>query len=172
MSPCLSLRPLSPITSTHPTSALSSPHVLPVSYAHHFSILYPALAFDLIFVSTQPPSHTHLIFHLNSGFLAASLYPMFLSHTYWTQENSSIREKISQKHCTTLNRLRTGVDQYKASKKKWRLADSAPCECGEPEQTADHIINSCPVHRPPSEAGIFEIGPLTRAWLQQTELTI
>ena len=32
--------------------------------------------------------------------------------------------------------------------------------------------NSCPIHRPQSEAGIFEVGPLTRAWLQQTELTI
>ena len=43
------------------------------------------------------------------------------------------------------------------------LADSAACECGELEQTAEHIINSCPLHRPPSEAGIFEVGPLTRA---------
>ena len=56
--------------------------------------------------------------------------------------------------------------------KKWGLADSAACGCGEPEQTAEHIINSCPLHRPPSEAGLFEVGPLTRAWLQQTELTI
>ena len=56
--------------------------------------------------------------------------------------------------------------------KKWGLADSAACECGEPEQTADHIINSCPLYRPPNEAGLFEVGPLTRAWLQQTELTI
>ena len=52
------------------------------------------------------------------------------------------------------------------------MADSVACECGEPEQTADHIINSCPLHRPPSEAGLFEVGPLTRAWLQQAELTI
>ena len=43
---------------------------------------------------------------------------------------------------------------------------------GELEQTADHIINSCPLHRPPSEAGLFEVGPLTRAWLQQNELII
>ena len=56
--------------------------------------------------------------------------------------------------------------------KKWGLADSAACECGEPEQTADHIINSCPIHRPPSEDGLFDVGQLTRAWLQQTELTI
>ena len=55
--------------------------------------------------------------------------------------------------------------------KKWGLADSAACECVEPEQTADHIININP-HRPPSEAGLLEVGPLTRAWLQQTELTL
>ena len=58
------------------------------------------------------------------------------------------------------------------SMKKSGLADSATCECGEPEQTADHIINSGSLHRPPSEAGLFEVGPLTRAWLQQSELTI
>ena len=72
-------------------------------------------------------------------------------------------EELSRKHWTTLNRLRTGVGRYRASMKKWGLADSAACECGEPEQTADHIINSCPLHRPPSEAGLFEVGPLTRA---------
>ena len=73
-------------------------------------------------------------------------------------------EDLSRKHWTTLNRLRTGVGRYKASMKKWGLADSAACESGEPEQTADHIINSCPLQRPPSEAGLFEVGPLTRAW--------
>ena len=29
----------------------------------------------------------------------------------------------------------------------------------------------CPLHRQPSEAALFEVGPLTIAWLQQTELT-
>ena len=81
-------------------------------------------------------------------------------------------EDLSRKHWTTLNRLRTGVGRYKASMKKWGLADSAAWECGEPEQTAEYIINSFPLHRPPSEAGLFEVGPLTRAWLQLTELTL
>ena len=45
-------------------------------------------------------------------------------------------------------------------------------ECGEPEQTADPIINSRPLHRPPSEACIFKFWPLNSAWLQHTELTI
>ena len=85
-------------------------------------------------------------------------------------------EELSRKQWTTLNRLRTGVGRYRASmKKKWGLADSAACGCGEPEQTADHIINSCPLHRPPSEAGLFEVGPLNRAdgsnrlsWIYET----
>ena len=81
-------------------------------------------------------------------------------------------DNLSRKHWATLNKLRNGVGRYKASMKKWGLSDSAACECGEPEQTADHIINSCPLHRPPSECGLFEVGPLTRAWLQHTELTI
>ena len=41
-------------------------------------------------------------------------------------------EDLRRKHWTTLNRLRTGVGRYKASMKKWGLADSATCECGEP----------------------------------------
>ena len=33
-------------------------------------------------------------------------------------------------------------------------------------------MERCPLHRPPSEAGLFEVGPLTRAWLQHPESTI
>ena len=97
---------------------------------------------------------------------------------HWEQ-HSSISNKMARQiwventaDWTTLNRLRTGVGRFRASMKMWRLTDSAAFESGEPEQTADHIINSCPLHRPPSEAGLFEVGPLTRAWLQHTELTI
>ena len=94
-------------------------------------------------------------------------------HRYVSDPGEGVRgEDLSRKQWTTLNRLRTVVGRYKASMKKLGLADSAACECGEPEQTAGHIINSCPLHRPPSEAGMFEVGPLSRAWLQQTELTI
>ena len=94
-------------------------------------------------------------------------------HRHVADPGESVKgEDLSRKHWTTLNRLRAGVGRYRASMQKWGLADSAACECGEPKQTADHIINSCPLHRPPSEAGLFQVGPLTRAWFQQTELTI
>ena len=42
-------------------------------------------------------------------------------------------EDLNRKHWMTLNRLRTGVGRYKTSMKKWGLADSAACECCEPE---------------------------------------
>ena len=73
---------------------------------------------------------------------------------------------------TSLNRLRTGVGRSKSSLKKWGLSDSAACECGEPEQTAEPIITGCPLYSPPSEAGLFDLGPETRAWLHDTELAI
>ena len=53
---------------------------------------------------------------------------------------------LFRKHWMSLNRLRTGVGRYRSSMKKWGLADSAACECGEPEQTAAHIINRCPLY--------------------------
>ena len=48
-----------------------------------------------------------------------------------------------------LNRLRSGVGRFCASIYKWGLAPQANCECGASEQTADHIISQCPIHRAP-----------------------
>ena len=81
-------------------------------------------------------------------------------------------EHLPRRQWTLLNRLRTGVGRFKMSMKRWGLADSAVCECGEPEQTADHIITTCPLYRPPSEDGLFQMGPETMAWLCDTELDI
>ena len=94
-------------------------------------------------------------------------------HRHVSDPGEGVKEEyLSRQHWTTLNRLITGVGRYRSSMKKWGLGDSAACECGEPEQTADHIINSCPLQRSPSETGLYEVGPLTREWLQQTELII
>ena len=73
---------------------------------------------------------------------------------------------------TSLNRLRCGVGRFKSCMRKWGLTNSSACECGEIEQTAEHIITGCPLYSPPSEAGLFDLGPETRAWLQDTELDI
>ena len=81
-------------------------------------------------------------------------------------------EELPRRQWTLLNRLRTGVGRFKSSMSKWGLVDGTACECGEPEQTADHIITTCPLYKPPSEAGLFNLGPETRTWLHTTELDI
>ena len=48
-----------------------------------------------------------------------------------------------------LNRLRTGVGRFRSCLYKWSMASSATCECGAEEQTVDHVVLPCPIHRPP-----------------------
>ena len=48
-----------------------------------------------------------------------------------------------------LNRLRTGVGRFRSCLYKWGMASSAACECGAEEQTVDHVVLQCPIHRPP-----------------------
>ena len=61
-------------------------------------------------------------------------------------------EDLCREQGTTLNRLRTGAGRYREAywlrsfMTKWRLADSAACECGEPEQTSTDHIDSAAAH--------------------------
>ena len=52
-----------------------------------------------------------------------------------------------------LNRLWTGFERFHSSMHKWGLAPSPNCECGASEQTADHVLTACPIHRAPHGAG-------------------
>ncbi|XP_037106054.1 uncharacterized protein LOC119122003 [Syngnathus acus] len=72
-----------------------------------------------------------------------------------------------------LNRLRTGVGCCGAAMKRWGLADSASCECGDPVQTVEHMISSCPKHQPPNgEQGLIDLDDDTLTWLASTELQV
>ena len=51
-----------------------------------------------------------------------------------------------------LNRLWTGVGRFHSSMHKWGLAPLPNCECGASEQTADHILIACSIHRAPHGA--------------------
>ena len=65
-----------------------------------------------------------------------------------------------------LNRLRTGVGRFRSSMHKWGLAPSPDCECGANEQTADHLIFECPIHRAPRGIrGLLLLDDDTRSWL-------
>ena len=56
---------------------------------------------------------------------------------------------LSRAAWVKLNRLRTGVGRFHSSMHKWGLAPSPNCECGASEQTADHVLTACPIHRAP-----------------------
>jgi len=67
-----------------------------------------------------------------------------------------------------LNRLRTGVGSFRSCLYKWRMASPEACECGT-EETADHVVLQCPIHRPPY--GLHDLTVLddeTIEWLLNT----
>ena len=56
---------------------------------------------------------------------------------------------------------------------KWGLAPSPNCKCGASEQTADHVLTTCPIHRAPHGArGLTVLDDETRCWLNDTTASI
>ena len=82
-------------------------------------------------------------------------------------------QDLPRKDWTTLNRLRTGVGRFGASMQRWGLKDNAHCECGEPSQTVEHVMTSCPTYRPPNgDQGLKDLDKETLDWLTATELKV
>ena len=72
-----------------------------------------------------------------------------------------------------LNRLRTGFGRFHSSTRKCGLAALPNCECGASEQTADHVLTACPIHRAPHGArGLTVLDDKTRCWLNNTTASI
>ena len=72
-----------------------------------------------------------------------------------------------------LNRLRTGVGRFHSSMHKWGLVSSPNCECDASEQTADHVLTACPIHREPHGArGLTVLDDETRCWLNDITASI
>ena len=69
-----------------------------------------------------------------------------------------------------LNRLQTGVGQFDSSMQKWGLAPSPNCKCGASEQTAEHVLTACPIHRAShGKRGLTVLDEETRCWLNNTQ---
>ena len=65
-----------------------------------------------------------------------------------------------------LNRLRTGVGRFRSCLYKLGMASSAACECGAEEQTVEHGVLQCPIHRPPHGLhGLTVLDDETTEWL-------
>ena len=76
---------------------------------------------------------------------------------------------LSRAAWVKVSRLRTGVGRFHLSMHKWGLAPSPNCECGASEQTADHVLTVCPIHRAPhGTRGLTVLDDETRCWLNNT----
>ena len=72
-----------------------------------------------------------------------------------------------------LNRLWIGVGRFYSSMHKWGLAPSLNCECGASEQTADHVLTACPIHRAPhGTRDLTVLDDETRCWLNNITASI
>ena len=49
-----------------------------------------------------------------------------------------------------VNRLRIRVGLSRSKMHKWDMDSTAACECGVKEQTAEHVITSCPIYHHPN----------------------
>ena len=85
-------------------------------------------------------------------------------HRYTHTQNN-----LPRRAWVRLNRLHTGVRHFHSCLYKWGMASSAACECGTEEQTVDHVVLQCPIHRPPH--GLHSLTVLddeTHKWLLNT----
>ena len=72
-----------------------------------------------------------------------------------------------------LNRLRIGVGRFHSSMHKWGLSPSRNCKFSASEQTADHILTVCPIHRAPHGApGLTVLDDETQCWLNNITASI
>jgi len=78
------------------------------------------------------------------------------------------RMTLPRKAWVQLNRLRTGVGRFCSCLYKWSMASSTACECGA-EQTVDHVVLHCPIHRPLHGLhGLTVLDDETTEWLLNT----
>ena len=71
-----------------------------------------------------------------------------------------------------LNRLRTGHGRFRASMFRWGFCNSPTCECGESNQTADHILDECSMHGCPGRESLQNLDDDFIRWLKSTNLII
>ncbi len=74
--------------------------------------------------------------------------------------------ELPRKEWVSLNHLQTGVDRFGVFMYRWGLRQSAACQCGAPEQTAQHLMDECPIFCPPVDLNLCHPGPSTREWLR------
>ena len=80
---------------------------------------------------------------------------------------------LSREAWVKLNFVRNSVGRFHSSMHRWGLAPSPNCKCGASEQTEDHFLTACLLHRAPHGArGLTVLVDETRCWLNNTTSNI
>ena len=69
----------------------------------------------------------------------------FIPH--WSKEPSGC--KLPRKRWVQLNRLRSRSGQFANDMHRWGVSETSACECGSEVQTYTHILQECPIWKPP-----------------------
>jgi len=123
------------------------------------------------------PAAQHLISSSDNNNIRAAQGVEYQWNAEWTDSPTRVRifipdtgthpgMTLPRRAWVRLNRLRTGVGRLCSCLYKWVMASSAACECVAEEQTVDHVVLQCPIHRPPHGLhGLTVLDDETIEWL-------
>jgi len=94
---------------------------------------------------------------------------VYLTTTPYVRRSGRIINGMRFGRTIRLDRLHTGVGRFRYCLHKRGMASSAACECGTEEQTVDHVVLQCPIHRPRYGLhGLTVLDDETTEWLLNT----
>jgi len=149
----------------------------------HSALTCPSSADAQRLKSRHPfvPAAQHLISFSDNNSICAAHWEDHQWNEEWTDNPTRLRILIPdtgthplgmtlhRRAWVRLNRLRTGVGRFRSCLYKWGMAFSAASECGAEEQTVDHVVLQCPIHRPPHGLhGLTVLDDETTEWLLNT----
>ena len=74
--------------------------------------------------------------------------------------------ELSRPEWVTINRARAKVGRTQSNLYKWKLAESAECQCGHPSQTMNHILEECKLGPHCTEEDLWENNEFAQNWIK------
>ena len=115
------------------------------------------------------PPHKHSLVHLTTTtYVRRSGRITIGMRSGWVLRDSVLSPGMTLPRTVwvRLNRIRTGVGRFRSCLYKWGMVPSAACECGAEEQTVDHVVLQCAIHRPPHGLhGLTVLDDVTIEWV-------
>ena len=131
--------------------------VYTLSVKNRVTHLYPPHNISSVYLTTTNVQRSGRI---TNGMRSGRTIPHASAFSSPTPEPTTPGMTIPRTAWVGHNRLRIGVGRFRSCLYKWGMASSAACECGAEEQTVDHVVLQCPIHRPPHAGKDLRIGQI------------